>query len=114
MIKTGKLLEVSNESLKGLKPVPFKFPRQCNCCGRVYLTEAEFLQQTNDLNSGRSSLKQAEDENGQVIVEVYRNCVCGSTLMDEFQSRRDDSPEGQRKREAYARLQKKSQSLKSK
>jgi hypothetical protein len=108
------LLEVSNESLRGLKPFPFKFPRKCNCCGREYLTEAEFLQQTNDLNCGRSSLKQAEDDEGQVIVEVYRNCVCGSTLMDEFQSRRDDSPEGQRKRQVYANLQKTSQPLKSK
>ncbi len=71
------------------------------------------MQQTNDLNCGRSSLKQAEDENGQLIVEVYRNCVCGSTLMDEFHSRRDDSPEGQRKRQVYANLQKISQPLKS-
>lgn len=63
------------------------------------------MQQTNDLNSGKSSLKQAEDENGQVIVEVYRNCICGSTLMDEFQCRRDDSPEGQRKRAIYANRQ---------
>lgn len=107
-------IALSNESLKGLKPFPFTFPKKCNCCGRIYLTEAEFLQQTNDLNSGRSSLKQAEDDNGQVIVEVYRNCICGSTLMDEFQCRRDDSPEGQRKREVYASLQKTSQPLKSK
>jgi len=87
----------------GLKPLPLKFPRKCNNCGREYANEAEFLQQTQALRSDRSPLKEAEGEDGETIVEVFRNCVCGSTLMDEFQSRRDDTPEGRSRRDAWAR-----------
>lgn len=87
----------------GLKALPLKFPRTCNSCGRKYGNEAEFLQQTQGLNNGRSPLKEAEGDDGEMIVEVFRNCVCGSTLMDEFQSRRDNSPEGQRRREEWAK-----------
>jgi hypothetical protein len=95
---------MTDESLIGLKALPLKFPRQCTNCGRTYQTEAEFLEQTQGMRGGRSSLKEAEDDDGQVIVEVFRNCLCGSTMMDEFHSRRDNSPEGQRRREEYARV----------
>lgn len=92
-----------DDALKNLKALPLKFPRKCNNCGQEYANEAEFLQQTQGLGHGRSPLKEAEDDDGEVIVEVFRNCVCGSTLMDEFKSRRDNSPEGQRRRQAWAR-----------
>ncbi|QPK64364.1 hypothetical protein IVG45_05200 [Methylomonas sp. LL1] len=94
---------MSDESLKGLKALPLKFPRQCGSCGRIYQTEAEFLQQTLGMRAGRSSLKEGEDDDGRVIVEVFRNCLCGSTMMDEFHSRRDNSVEGQRRRAEYAK-----------
>lgn len=87
---------------RGLKALPFQFPRKCNSCGREYQTEAEFLEQTENLRNGRSPFKESEDDEGGVILEVFRNCVCGSTLMDEFHSRRDNSPEGQKRRAAYA------------
>jgi len=92
------------ESLKGLKALPLQFPRKCNNCGREYSSEIDFLEQTKQLRTGRSSLKESEDDDGQVIVEVYRNCVCGSTMMDEFHSRRDTSPAGTKRRQEYDRL----------
>lgn len=92
------------ESLKGLKALPLKFPRKCHNCGQEYASEVDFLEKTKGIRAGRSSLKEGEDDDGQVIVEVYRNCVCGSTMMDEFHSRRDMSPEGIKRREAYDRL----------
>jgi len=92
------------ESLKGLKALPLKFPRKCNNCGREYASEMDFLEQTKGSRAGRSSLKEGEDDDGQIIVEVYRNCVCGSTMMDEFHSRRDVSLEGIKRREEYDRL----------
>lgn len=95
---------MEDESLKGLKALPLKFPRKCNNCGREYASESEFLQQTQCIRGGRSSLKEGEDDDGRVIVEVFRNCLCGSTMMDEFHSRRDMSPEGIRRREEYDRL----------
>lgn len=92
------------DSLQGLKALPLKFPRKCNNCGREYSSESDFLEKTQELRAGQSSLKQSEDDNGQLIVEVYRNCVCGSTMMDEFHSRRDRSPEGIRRRQDYDKL----------
>lgn len=92
------------ESLKGLKALPLKFPRKCHNCGQEYASETDFLEKTQGIRAGRSSLKESEDDDGQVIVEVYRNCLCGSTMMDEFQSRRDMSPQGIKRREEYDRL----------
>lgn len=92
------------ESLKGLKALPLKFPRKCHNCGQEYASEEDFLEKTQSIRAGRSSLKESEDDDGQVIVEVYRNCVCGSTMMDEFHSRRDMSPQGIKRREEYDRL----------
>ncbi len=93
---------VADKALSGLTALPFAFPHTCRCCGRVYQTAEEFLSQTRNIREGASSLKEGIDDDNRVIVEVFRNCVCGSTLMDEFQNRRDDSPEGQRRREQYA------------
>ncbi len=93
-----------DKSLRGLKALPEAvFPKKCACCGRVYQTAEQFLEQTQGIKSGKSSLKQTDDD-GLVLVEVFRNCVCGSTLMDEFHSRRDESEEGRRRRAEYARL----------
>lgn len=51
------------------------FPKRCLACGR-------------------SGLKQSVDDGGHVIVELFRHCVCGSTLMDCFTDRRDASETG--------------------
>lgn len=84
--------------------VESSFPRKCSCCGKTYATAKSFLVETKNMPSGRSSLKEAIEEDGTTIVEVFRNCVCGSTLMDEFNSRRDESIEGQKRRETFDRL----------
>ena len=91
----------ADEALSGLKALPYAFPRTCRCCGRVYQTAEEFLSQTRNIRDGASSLKEGVGDYNRVIVVVFRNCICGSTLMDEFQNRRDDSAEGQRRREQY-------------
>ena len=51
-----------------------------------------------------SGLKQSMDDIDNTIVEVYRNCPCGSTLMDFFSDRRDISDSGLRRREKFAEL----------
>ena len=89
----------------GLKAlVETAFPKQCSSCGKVFATEQQFLQETQKLPLGRSSLKEVIDEDGSAIVEVFRNCSCGSTLMDEFSTRRDDSERGRARRVEFSRL----------
>lgn len=80
------------------------FPKRCASCGRVYETAAEYLLSTRPISERRSGLKQSMDDDGSVIVEAFRNCECGSTLMDVFNNRRDLSEAGARRRARFAEL----------
>lgn len=79
------------------------FPKICPNCGRTYENLAQFLELT--VPSGRmSGLKSALDDDDRPVVELFRNCVCGSTLMDFCRSRRDESADGQRRRATFSRM----------
>ena len=80
------------------------FPKKCAVCGKVYGNSEQFLRETQNMPNGRSSLKEAIEDNGTAIVEVFRNCACGSTLMDEFNSRRDESDRGKKRRMQFDQL----------
>lgn len=79
------------------------FPKQCATCGRVYESPEDFIQNSSAPMSG-SGLKQGWDDDDQNIVELFRNCECGSTLMDFFMDRRDGSERGLRRRDVFGRL----------
>lgn len=80
------------------------FPKRCRNCGRVFETAEQFLYETKHIDQSRSGLKQSRDDNDATIVEVYRNCLCGSTLMDFFSDRRDLSEVGLRRRDKFNKL----------
>jgi len=80
------------------------FPKKCNNCGAVYETAEEFIRHTKKLQPQTSGLKQSYDDDDEVIVELYRNCTCGSTLLDFFTDRRDVSPQGLERRERFSML----------
>ncbi|MGR9115182.1 MAG: oxidoreductase [Gammaproteobacteria bacterium] len=93
---------MNDRNLVGLRALlESSFPKRCRNCGRIYESVEQFLAETEDMPDGRSSLKSSMEDDGSEIVEVFRNCACGSTLMDEFNSRRDDSEQGQRRRAAF-------------
>lgn len=79
------------------------FPKICSSCGRVYETSAEFVTNTQNL-SHKSGLKTSWDDNNQSILELYRNCSCGSTLMDFFSDRREASEKGSKRRALFEKL----------
>lgn len=79
------------------------FPKICPNCGRTYENLAQFLELTVPIG-GRSGLKSALDDDDTPVVELFRNCVCGSTLMDFCRSRRDESDDGQRRRATFNRM----------
>lgn len=83
------------------------FPKSCATCGRTYQTPNDFLLETDTVAGNKSGLRQTRDFDGSFIVEVFRNCVCGSTLMDEFSNRRDDSKAGLERRQNFERVLKK-------
>lgn len=80
------------------------FPKRCNYCGREFASAAEFMLQTQSIRQNSSGLKQGFDDNNVAIVEAYRNCLCGSTLMDFFSDRRDLSEAGRHRRKLFDRL----------
>jgi pyruvate/2-oxoacid:ferredoxin oxidoreductase beta subunit len=98
--------KLNDELFKGLHELAASsFPKTCKTCGRVFKTSEQFLTETQDLLSARSCLKQAVEDDGSTLVEVFRNCPCGSTLMDEFSDRRDLSEKGLKRRKIFERMQ---------
>ena len=70
---------------RGLQAISdLSFPKQCATCGKRYETVEQFVFETESLRKS-TGLKEDFDDNDQIIVGLFRNCSCGSTLMDEFQ-----------------------------
>jgi len=80
------------------------FPKRCSSCGRYFESPEQFLRETQQIREGVSGLKQSYDDDDMTIVEVYRNCLCGSTLMDFFTDRRDLSEVGLKRRETFGKV----------
>jgi hypothetical protein len=90
-----------NELMQGLRALAdTSFPKKCANCGREYQSVEEYILETEGLEKG---IKAVEDE-GEHFLEMYRNCVCGSTLMDFFQDRRDLSERGLKRRAAFGKV----------
>lgn len=70
------------------------FPKKCPTCHHVYKNAEEYVNLTQSIR-GLSGLKSSEDDDGRPILELFRNCHCGSTLLDFFKDRRDTSKERQ-------------------
>lgn len=79
------------------------FPKRCNNCRRSYSDVDSFIAQTRGID-GHSGLKAAKGDEGETMVELYRNCVCGSTLLDFFNDRRDLSDDGAVRRARFGEL----------
>ena len=79
------------------------FPKECRACGRVYATADEFLNETRSIQ-GSSGLKASFDEDDSTLVELFRNCACGSTLMEVCRDRRDTSEAGLGRRQRFGEL----------
>lgn len=77
------------------------FPKRCQTCGREYANAAEFLAATQQVRPDHTGLKQSLDDDGHPIVDVFRNCACGSTLLESFYNRRDLSEAGVKRRERF-------------
>lgn len=91
-----------NELFRGLRALAeSSFPKRCPSCGRMFETAEQFIEETALNNEASSGLKQSGTDDGEKIIEVYRTCPCGSTLMDVFADRRDHSDAGMRRRHRF-------------
>lgn len=80
------------------------FPKRCRNCGQEYASAAEFIVATQAVRPNCSGLKQSQDDDDNLIVEVFRNCNCGSTLMESFNDRRDLTEEGIKRRRRFEEM----------
>jgi hypothetical protein len=80
------------------------FPKRCASCGYVYETAEQFLAETVSISPDKTGLKSSVDDDGAIIVEAFRNCACGSTLMDFFSNRRDSTPAGLARRQKIGEM----------
>lgn len=78
-----------------------RFPKRCRSCGREFASEADYFQQTQAIRPDITGLKAVYDDEEGTLVEVFRNCVCGSTLLVNCMSRRDDSAAGHSRRRLF-------------
>ena len=79
------------------------FPKRCNTCGRIYPDVQSFITQTRTI-AGHSGLKAVKTDDNSTMVELFRHCVCGSTLLDFFNDRRDLSDNGLARRARFGEL----------
>lgn len=88
----------------GLKSiVESAFPKKCPMCEKIYNSEQDFINDTTDINN-QTGLKQSYDDDEQPIVELYRNCSCGSTLMNFFGDRRGNDVTAEKRRIKFGEL----------
>jgi hypothetical protein len=95
---------IDKDILKGLRSLSESaFPKHCSVCGRQFESVADFVRETGQV-SGSRGLKEGWDDDDSTIVELFRNCPCGSTLMDFFGDRRDTSEAGLKRRESFGQI----------
>ncbi len=84
------------------------FPKTCPKCGKVYIDKSAFLTETNPVRDlsleDRSGLFSLENDRGAERVGLFRTCTCGTTLMADFQDRRDGTGAGQVQRGHFEKL----------
>lgn len=80
------------------------FPRRCPSCGRYFESAEAFFKETHCVRNGASGLKSTRDDQDRPMVELFRNCPCGSTLVQCFNDRRDLSEPGLRRRRLFDQL----------
>lgn len=96
-------LDIS-EIYQGLRSISDRsFPKTCPTCGKTYETVEVFLAETERLRNS-TGFKSSLDDEDKPIVELFRNCTCGSTLLETFGDRRDNSPKGIKARENFGRI----------
>ncbi len=89
---------------KGLRALSeTMFPKRCAVCGKVYDSMSDFIRETEGLRKS-SGLKGTLDDDDRPIVELFRNCTCGSTLLGSFSDRRDTSSIGGKRRDLFGKM----------
>jgi hypothetical protein len=80
------------------------FPKYCSYCNKHYETAEQFLAETQGTHTSSSGLMESIDDEEKPIIEAYRNCSCGSTLVEFFNNRRGSSEADDDRRKEFGEL----------
>ena len=83
------------EKLDGEDLFVLHFPEICLSCGKRFQSSKEFLENTSLLP------QETYFDTGSNNVVDHRQCECGETLVLKRKNRRDDSKEGDQKRQEF-------------
>lgn len=86
------------EELKAF--VDESFPQECSMCGKVYNSLGDLLDDTEGVGKPGTFVNSLGYQNVP-YVDMCRNCSCGSSLMVIFESRRDMSDTGRKRRDDF-------------
>ncbi len=104
--KTHDWVKVFYHDLQEL--VDTSFPKTCTKCGKIFETKEAFLTETIPVKDitleDRSGLFSLEGGPTETSVGLFRNCTCGTTLMADFQDRRNNTDSGQVRRQRFDAL----------
>jgi hypothetical protein len=96
------VIYIDKEYFEGLRELAESaFPKRCANCGKEFQNASEYLTSTQPIRADSSGLKQSQDDEGQTIVDLFRNCICGSTLLESFSNRRNLSEDGIKNRTRF-------------
>ena len=101
MEKNHKFIHELVEELKKIAEI--SFPKECQSCGARYETLEAFLEDTDAIPDAEGLFHKLERDDMSVI-DLIRNCHCGSTLMVAFSERRDRTSHGLKRRDLFGGL----------
>ena len=94
------------QNLKTL--VDTAFPKKCSKCGKIYPDSHAFLTETTPVKdhnlSDNSGLFSLDGVGNVAAIGVFRNCICGTTLLVDFHDRRDLTDQGNERRTRFDQL----------
>ena len=79
------------------------FPKKCDNCGKLYESSEAFLKTTQSLRPAERLKRLIQEDDGS-LMQLFRHCLCGGVILDDFGNRRDESTVGDRKRALFDQL----------
>lgn len=88
-------------NLKALEDA--SFPKECTQCQRRFENEDEYIKLTTPYEEA-SGFTESKDNSGKVYLKLVRRCQCGEPILDYFGNRRDESKQGELRRQAFEKV----------
>ncbi|WP_444997165.1 hypothetical protein [Aliikangiella sp. IMCC44359] len=89
------------KNLKALEDA--SFPKLCSNCDTEFKNEKDYIENTIPYSES-SGFTESKDNNGKSYIKLMRKCQCGTPVLDHFSDRRDVSPKGELRRQAFEKV----------